>query len=74
MLAAFRKASTVSMAVVRKRQREAGFYETTVFVHERVRDAIDKAISDGRFKSRRAAMEYAIECAFLSQDSNPMPR
>lgn len=62
------------MAATRKRQREAGFYETTVFVHERIRDAIDRAIAEGRFKSRRAAMEHAIEIAFPIQDSNAMPR
>ena len=69
MSAAARKASTVSMAVVRQRQREAGFYETTVFVHGRVRDAIDRAIAEGRFRSRRAAMEFAIQTAFPDQDS-----
>ena len=62
------------MAVIRKRQREAGFYETTVFLHERVRDAIDRAIAEGRFRSRRAAMEHAIQAVFPSQDSEAMPR
>ena len=65
-----RKPSAPNMAVLRKRQREAGFYETTVFVHERVRDAIDRAIAEGRFKSRRAAMEHAIEFVFPAQNSN----
>ena len=69
-----RKPSAPGMAVIRKRQREAGFVETTVFVHERVRDAIDSAIAEGRFKSRRAAMEYAIQSVFLVQDSNATPR
>jgi len=69
-----RKPSASNMALMRKRQREAGFFETTVFVHERVRDAIDRAIADGRFKSRRAAMEHAIEFVFSAQDSNAMPR
>jgi hypothetical protein len=62
------------MAVIRKRQREAGFIETTVFVHGRVRDAIDRAIAEGRFKSRRAAMEHAIQFVFPIQDSNATPR
>lgn len=62
------------MAVIRKRQREAGFVETTVFVHERIRNAIDRAIAEGRFKSRRAAMEYAIQTVFPDQDSNAQPR
>lgn len=74
MAAKVRKPSAPSMAVIRKRQREAGFYETTVFVHERVRDAIDRAIAEGRFKSRRAAMEHAIQIVFPAQDSNAMPR
>jgi hypothetical protein len=62
------------MAATRKRQREAGFYETTVFVHNRVGDAIDRAIAEGRFKSRRAAMEYAIQTVFPDQDSKATPR
>jgi len=62
------------MALIRKRQREAGFYETTVFVHERVRDEIDRAIAEGRFKTRRAAMEHAIQSMFTTKDSNAMPR
>jgi dihydroxyacetone kinase len=74
LTAKVRKPSALSMAEARKRQREAGFYETTVVVHERVRDAIDRAISEGRFKSRRDAMEHAIQVAFLEQDSKAMPR
>lgn len=70
MSAKLRKPSAPGMAVIRKRQREAGFVETTVFVHERIRNAIDRAIAEGRFKSRRAAMEYAIQIAFPDQDSN----
>jgi Arc/MetJ-type ribon-helix-helix transcriptional regulator len=62
------------MAATRKRQREAGFYETTVFVHNRVRDAIDRAIAGGRFKSRREAMEYAIQTVFPDQDRKATPR
>ena len=74
MPAALRKPSAPSMAVIRKRQREAGFYETTVSLHERVRNAIDRAIAEGRFKSRRAAMEYAINFVFPDQDSKATPR
>lgn len=47
----------------------AGFYETTVFVHEKTRDAMDAAINQGRFKSRREAMEYAIASVFHVEDS-----
>jgi hypothetical protein len=71
---AVRKHSASSMAATRKRQREAGFYETTVFVHNRIRDAIDRAIAEGRFKSRREAMEYAIQTVFPEQDSEATPR
>ena len=74
MVAQVRKTSAPSVALLKKRQREAGFYETTVFVHERVRDAIDRAIAEGRFKTRRAAMEHAIQSVFPAQDSNATPR
>lgn len=49
--------------------QEAGFYETTVFVHEKTRDVMDAAISQGRFKSRREAMEHAISSVFRVEDS-----
>ena len=58
MPTALRKPSAPSMAVIRKRQREAGFYETTVSLHERVRNAIDRAIAEGRFKSRRLPQSF----------------
>ena len=54
-------------------KRERGFHETTVFVHESVRQAIDEAVASGQFKTRRAAMERAIEAMFR-RDSNAMPR
>ena len=49
--------------------QEAGFYETTVFVHEKTRDVMDAAISQGRFKSRREAMEHAIASVFRAEAS-----
>jgi hypothetical protein len=62
------------MAAVRLRRQQDGFYETTVFVHHRVRDAIDKAIAEGRFKSRREAMETVIQTAFTPEESATKPR
>lgn len=59
--------SAPRMAAIRFRRQQDGFYETTVFVHHRARDAIDKAISDGRFKSRREAMETVIQTAFMPE-------
>ena len=47
----------------------AGFYETTVFVHESTRDAMDAAINRGQFKTRREAMEHAIRNAFRAEES-----
>jgi hypothetical protein len=64
-----RKASAVSKAESRKRMQAAGFYETTVFVHETARDAMDAAIRSGQFKNRRAAMEHAIHRAFRAEES-----
>ena len=61
--------SASRMAAVRLRRQEEGFYETTVFVHYRVRDAIDKAIAEGRYKSRREAMETVIQTAFMPEES-----
>ncbi len=60
-------------ATSKARKRERGFHETTVFVHESVRQAIDEAVASGQFKTRRAAMERAIEAMFRG-DSNAMPR
>ena len=60
-------------ATSKARKRERGFHETTVFVHESVRQAIDEAVASGQFKTRRAAMERAIEAMFL-RESNAMPR
>ena len=60
-------------ATSKARKRERGFHETTVFVHESVRQAIDEAVASGQFKTRRAAMECAIEAMFR-RDSNAMPR
>ncbi|MCW2318927.1 hypothetical protein M2322_004496 [Rhodoblastus acidophilus] len=48
--------------------QEAGFYETTVFVHERTREAMDAAIARGQFKTRREAMEHAIASAFRAEE------
>lgn len=64
-----RRINAASQAATRKRMQEAGFYETTVFVHEKTRDVMDAAISQGRFKSRREAMEHAIASVFRAEDS-----
>jgi len=56
------------MAAIRSRRQEAGFVETTVFVHERAREGIDRAIAEGRFKSRREAMEAVIHAAFVTEE------
>jgi len=48
--------------------QEAGFYETTVFVHESTREAMDAAIGRGQFKTRREAMEHAISSAFRAEE------
>jgi hypothetical protein len=63
-----RKVKAVSKAASRKRMQEAGFYETTVFVHESTRDAMDAAIARGQFKTRREAMEHAISSAFRAEE------
>lgn len=73
-LSNLRKAKAVSKAATRKRMQEAGFYETTVFVHESTRDAMDAAISKGRFKTRREAMEHAIRSAFRAEERATKPR
>ena len=62
------------MAAIRFRRQQEGFYETTVFVHRRVRDAIDRAIADGRFKSRREAMETVIQSVFMPEERATQPR
>jgi len=49
--------------------QQSGFYETTVFVHETTREAINTAIARGRFKTRREAMEHAISSAFHAEES-----
>jgi len=51
-------------AASKAKKRARGYHETTVFVHENVRKAIDEAVASGRFKTRRAAMEQAIEAMF----------
>ena len=68
-----RKLKALSKAASRKRMQQSGFYETTVFVHERTRDAMDAAIARGQFKTRREAMEQAISSAFRAEES-AMPR
>ena len=66
--------SAPRMAAIRFRRQQEGFYETTVFVHRRVRDAIDRAIADGRFKSRREAMETVIQSVFMPEERATQPR
>jgi hypothetical protein len=56
------------MAAIRSKRLQDGFYETTVFVHQRTREMIDRAIAEGRFKSRREAMETVIHSAFMPED------
>lgn len=69
-----REFSARSKAAARKRMQEAGFYETTVFVHESTRDAMDAAIAQGQFKTRREAMEHAIRSAFHVEEGATQPR
>ncbi|WP_330085253.1 hypothetical protein [Methylocystis iwaonis] len=69
-----RKIKAVSKAASRKRMQEAGFYETTVFVHESTREAMDAAIARGQFKTRREAMEHAIRSAFCVEEGALKPR
>jgi hypothetical protein len=66
--------SAPRMAAIRLRRQQEGLYETTVFVHLRVRDAIDEAIAAGRFKSRREAMEHAISSMFRVKEGATKPR
>lgn len=66
--------SAPRMAAIRSRRQQDGFYETTVFVHHLVRDAIDRAIAEGRFKSRREAMEHAISSVFHAEEGATQPR
>lgn len=54
--------------------QEAGFYETTVFVHESTRETMDAAIARGQFKTRREAMEHAISSVFRAAESATKPR
>ena len=63
-----RELNARSKAAARKRMQEAGFYETTVFVHESTREAMDAAIAQGQFKTRREAMEHAISSAFRVEE------
>jgi len=63
-----RELSARSKAAARKRMQAAGFYETTVFVHETTREAMDAAIARGQFKTRREAMEHAIASAFRVEE------
>jgi len=55
-------------ATSKAKKRARGFHETTVFVHENVRQAIDEAVVSGQFKTRRAAMEHAISSAFRAEE------
>lgn len=66
--------SAPRVAAIRLKRQEAGFYETTVFVHKRAREGIDRAIAEGRFKSRREAMEAVIHAAFMPEECATKPR
>lgn len=74
MLDQARKSTAPFKAASRQRKQAEGFYETTVFVHETARDAIDQSISEGRFKTRREAMEHAIHSVFHAEESATKPR
>lgn len=69
-----RKSTAQFKAAARKRMQAVGFYETTVFVHETAREAMDAAISSGQFKTRREAMEHAIHSLFHPVESATKPR
>ncbi|WP_281932844.1 hypothetical protein [Methylocystis iwaonis] len=45
-----------------------------MFVHESARDAIDRLIAEGRFKTRREAMEHAIHSLFHAEEGATKPR
>ncbi len=74
MLAQARKSTAPFKAASRQRKQAAGFYETTVFVHETAKVAIDRFIAEGRFKTRREAMEHAIHSVFHAEESATSPR
>jgi hypothetical protein len=74
LLSASLQKSAPRVAAIRLRRQQAGFYETTVFVHERAREGIDRAIAEGRFKSRREAMEAVIHAAFVQEERAKKPR
>ena len=73
-MAQLRKSTAPFKAASRLRKKAEGFYETTVFVHETARDAIDSLIAEGRFKTRREAMEHAIHSLFRPEESAITPR
>ena len=64
-----RRSTAPAKAASRLKKQAEGFYETTVFVHESARDAIDRLIAKGRFKTRREAMEHAIHSLFRAEES-----
>lgn len=74
MLAQARKSTAPFKAASRRKKQAEGFYETTVFVHESARDAIDRLIAKGQFKTRREAMEHAIHSLFRQEESATKPR
>ena len=55
-------------ATSKAKKRARGFHETTVFVHENAREAMDAAIAPGQFKTRREAMEHAIRALFRAEE------
>ena len=74
MLTRAPKSTAPFKAASRKRKQAEGFYETTVFVHKTAKEAIDEAISQGQFKTRRDAMEHAIHSVFHAEVSATKPR
>jgi hypothetical protein len=74
VLAQAPKSTAPQKAAFRRMKQSEGFYETTVFVHESARDEIDRSIAEGRFKTRREAMEHAIHSLFRAEERAKKPR
>jgi hypothetical protein len=52
---------------LRKTRRERGLTETNVWLPESVRVAIERAVADGLYPSRRVAISTALEEKFLAK-------
>ena len=60
-------------AAAKAKKLAQGYRQTTVYVHEDVRKALDEVVASGQFETRRAAMEHAIEAMFR-RTSKATPR